>query len=205
MAWIVSLGRWRSWSRLGLKYLVGSRVLELGYGPGHLQAELLAAGWQVFGLDESPQMGRLANSNFVKWNKYINQGKCNGYAHNLSLVRGLAQALPFPNASIDSVLATFPTRYIFEPLALREIRRVLRPGGRLVIVLGAWITGGNLPDRLTAWLFKITGQVPEWKPKTVQPFQEAGFEVDHEILETQGSQVLILIARVKSEINISKF
>jgi SAM-dependent methyltransferase len=54
------------------------------------------------------------------------------------------QALPFIDASFDSVVSTFPTDYIFDPAALGEIVRVLRPGGRLVVVLGAVLLPANI-------------------------------------------------------------
>jgi SAM-dependent methyltransferase len=55
--------------------------------------------------------------------------------------------LPFADASFDAVVSTFPTEYIYEPAAAREIARVLRPGGRLIVVLGAAL----LPARLALW------------------------------------------------------
>src|SRR6202011_2978379 len=40
-------------------------------------------------------------------------------------------------ASFDAVVSTFPSEYIYDPLTIAEVERVLRPGGRLVIVEGA--------------------------------------------------------------------
>jgi SAM-dependent methyltransferase len=54
--------------------------------------------------------------------------------------RARAEALPFPGACFDSVVSTFPSEYIIAPATLSEIRRVLRPGGRLVVVPAGWIT-----------------------------------------------------------------
>jgi len=59
VAAIVSLGRWQDWLMQAMPYLSG-RVLEIGFGPGHLQVALNEAGMQAFGLDESRQMGRQA-------------------------------------------------------------------------------------------------------------------------------------------------
>ena len=58
VASVVSFGRWKGWAKETLKLINGPRVLELGFGPGHLQAGLHAAGMEPFGLDESSQMAR---------------------------------------------------------------------------------------------------------------------------------------------------
>jgi SAM-dependent methyltransferase len=55
----------------------------------------------------------------------------------VSLQQGVAQELPFADASFDSVVSTFPTDYIFDPLTLGQLARVLVPDGRLIVVLGA--------------------------------------------------------------------
>ena len=128
VAGIVSLGRWRGWVLQARPFLRG-RVLELGFGPGHLQEALEQAGLEAFGLDESRPMARQARRR-LRRQKYP-----------VRLANGYAQGLPFQGNSFDCVAATFPSEYIFEAQTLAEIRRVLRPHGRLVIVPSAWITG----------------------------------------------------------------
>src|SRR5262249_29890437 len=63
---------------------------------------------------------------------------------NTPISQASVQRLPFDDASFDDVVSTFPTEYIADPKTIREIARVLRPGGRLIIVLGA----GLLPTEL---------------------------------------------------------
>lgn len=184
VAALVSLGRWQAWVRSGLPYLDG-RVLEIGFGPGHLQLSLRDRGQTVFGLDESRQMASQARRRLRR----------RGFPVNLT--RGYAQKIPFLKSSFNSVVATFPTEYIFELPALQEIRRVLAPGGKLVLVPTAWITGTGLLERLTAWLFTVTGQTTALEA-SLQPMQacirSAGFEVHHELVDLEGSRVLILLA-----------
>ena len=56
-----------------------------------------------------------------------------GLAATVQLVRGRAEALPFPEASFDAVGFTFLLRYVHDPEAtLGELCRVLKPGGRLL-------------------------------------------------------------------------
>jgi ubiquinone/menaquinone biosynthesis C-methylase UbiE len=185
VAAVISLGRWQDWVQTALPYLNG-RVLELGFGPGHLQQSLNGKNLTAFGLDESCQMANQANRRLRKLN-FISR-----------LFRGYAQSLPFAGGVFDSVVATFPAEYIFDPQTLKEIRRVLVPAGMLVILPLAWITGTRPLERLVAWLFRVSGEAPG-KPGPISAsikgrFAHAGFEVRSEIVELKGSQVLVIVA-----------
>jgi len=189
VAWIVSLGRWRGWVESVIPFIKGTRVLELGHGPGHLQRTLLDLGLLPFGLDESRQMGRLAKKRLSE----------NGYTQ-ANLIRGLGQDLPFPAKAFNTIVATFPTEYIFEQRTLSEARRTLTNGGRLVVLPVAWVTGKGPLDRFAAWLFRVTGQAPsdlseKETARLVEPFTAAGFLVKTELYEVKSSRVLIVIAR----------
>src|SRR5512139_2335915 len=59
----VSFNRWKDWVMSALPFIEGRRVLEIGHGPGHLQRVLLSRGLVAVGIDESAQMGRLAQRN----------------------------------------------------------------------------------------------------------------------------------------------
>jgi ubiquinone/menaquinone biosynthesis C-methylase UbiE len=147
---------------------------------------LQESGRPVFGLDESRQMAHLASRRLRK------------KGHRINLIRGQAQLLPFQHHVFDTVVATFPAEYIYDRNTLQEAHRLLVPGGRLVILPMAWITGTHPLERLAAWLFRITGEAPG-KPKTIsaviqKQFTNAGFEVRSEVLHMKGSQVLIVIA-----------
>ncbi len=146
VSWLVSGGDWRAWQRVGLPFLSGRRVLEIAHGPGHMLLALQEAGFQVVGLDLSPYMGRLAQRRLRR------QGR------EAPLVRARVQQLPLADASFDGVLSTFPTDFIIEPAVLSAIFRVLRPGGRLVIVPEGHLLGRGPLARFLAWLYEITGQ-----------------------------------------------
>ncbi len=98
VAAIVSLGRWQEWVHTALPYISG-RVLEIGFGPGHLQISLNEKIIPTFGLDESPQMGRQAARRIKKAGAIAR------------LTRGYAQSIPFAGEAFDSVVATFPAEY----------------------------------------------------------------------------------------------
>lgn len=181
VAAFVSLGQWRSWVMAVAPDLPGPRVLELGHGPGHLQARLLAEARQGFGLDESRQMGRQAQRRLLR----------KGFTP--CLVRGLAQALPYPADTFDQVAATFPSEYIVDSSTLTEIYRVLRPGGEAVLLLLAWITEKRWYGRLAAWLFRVTGQAPrQWEPQYLEPVQRMGFESRAENITLKSSILLVI-------------
>ena len=187
VAAVISLGHWNEWVRSSLPYVQGPRVLEIGHGPGHLQLALHERGFQVFGLDESRQMSRQAARRLRKKEVDVN------------LSRGYAQSLPFTQNTFQSVALTFPSEYIFDPRTLTEIRRVLAPDGRLVILPLAWITGKCPLERLAAWLFRVTGEAPgkpgELNPELKSLFARAGFEAHKETLQQESSLLLFILAR----------
>jgi ubiquinone/menaquinone biosynthesis C-methylase UbiE len=179
----VSLGRWKSWVLEARPFLSG-RVLEIGFGPGHLQIALNGSGLETFGLDDSRQMSRQAGHRLRR----------KGYP--VRLLRGMAQQIPCPDGAFDCVVATFPSETIIEAQTLAEIRRVLRPGGKLVIVPSAWITGKGLLERLAAGLFQATGQagmLEQVLPGMKRRIAAGGFEVRHELVEQEGSRVLVIV------------
>jgi SAM-dependent methyltransferase len=78
-----------------------------------------------------------------------------------------AEALPFADRSLDRVITGFTVRNVGDlPRALREFRRVLRPGGRLV---------GSVPNayRLKNRLRFLLGRPPERDPTHLQMFRPA--------------------------------
>ncbi|HUH96822.1 MAG TPA: class I SAM-dependent methyltransferase [Anaerolineales bacterium] len=189
VAAVVSIGRWDDWIQTVIPYAQGPRILEIGLGSGHLQRRLRDRGLWAVGLDESAQMIRLAKRRLQRMDHQA-----------VSLVRGLAQALPFPEAAFDCVISTFPSEYIFDPNTLRGIYRVLPRGGRFVVLPVAQILGRQLLDRMAAWLFRVTGETPRNMLEVVgqrfiQPLERAGFRVESSQIEIRSSVALILIAR----------
>ncbi len=190
VAALVSLGHWPEWGRAALPFLAG-RTLELGCGTGNLQRALARradAPWSL-GLDASPQM--LA----------ISRRKLAREQLPARLVRGVAQALPFPNASFDTIVATFPSEYILDPASARELRRVLRPGGRAVVLLAAAFGSDGPYQRALGWLYRLTLQRPPSRPAEHQPasllarrLAEHGFAVDERWQPVGGHAVHLLLA-----------
>lgn len=139
VAGLVSLGRWNAWVRgmaLWPEAEPGMWVLELGFGPGYLQAELARQGFRAAGVDLSPYMARRARRHLQARHLPVR------------LVLARAQGLPFPDETFHRVVATFPTEYILDPHTLREVARVLRPGGRLDVLLSVSSVFLDLAERV---------------------------------------------------------
>ena len=120
-------GQWRVWQRLVLSRIYGHDVLELGCGLGDLLVDMSEAGYLCLAVEQSPQMVRATRDT-------LQQRKLD---KEVTIVQGSAQHLPFSNASFDTVVSTFPSEYIYDPDTIAEVERVLRPGGRLIVIEGA--------------------------------------------------------------------
>jgi SAM-dependent methyltransferase len=120
-------GQWRVWQRLVLPRLHGHDVLELGCGLGDLLADMSEAGYACLAVEHSPQMVEAARGTLQR----------RKLSTKASVIQGSAQHLPFSNAAFDTVVSTFPSEYVYDPDTIAEVERVLRPGGRLIVVEGA--------------------------------------------------------------------
>jgi ubiquinone/menaquinone biosynthesis C-methylase UbiE len=98
-------------------------VLDLACGPGIVSAALAPKARQIVGLDLTPQM--LANA----------RRRCTSAGlGNVAFVEGSAGDLPFAAAAFDAVVTRLSIHHFGEPArVLDEMRRVLRPGGSLVL------------------------------------------------------------------------
>jgi ubiquinone/menaquinone biosynthesis C-methylase UbiE len=117
---------WLEWEIGHLDPRPGQLVLDVGCGYGWVHPAIADLGARVIGLDRSRGM--------VEATAHAAREK----ALPVRAVQGDAVALPLADASCDRVLAGHMLFHVPEPpAALREMRRVLRPGGRVVLTTNA--------------------------------------------------------------------
>jgi ubiquinone/menaquinone biosynthesis C-methylase UbiE len=134
---------------------------------------------------------------------HLAKNKLRKSGSNANLVRSRAQALPFPDKSFDSILATFPTEFIVDPETVSEARRTLKSGGNVVIVAEAQLTGGGIIRSIIEWLYFVTGQrqvlqggqeEANFWLRSRQRYLDAGFDVRLEQVRLEESTVSVAIA-----------
>lgn len=158
-------------------------VLEVGAGTG-ANLPLYDAGLQVTAVELRPE--RLAAA--------ARKARVAGRAAELGVAAADAHNLPFPAATFDTIVGTLVFCSIHDPLAaLAELRRVLRPGGRLLLLEHV---RGQTPvtRRLTDWLhplwFAMQGEC-HLNRETAAAVAAAGFRVER--AESHGRGLLQLI------------
>jgi ubiquinone/menaquinone biosynthesis C-methylase UbiE len=168
----------------------GERVLEVAVGTGAAFVEVLRRNphGENVGIDVTPEMLARARDKAAK----------SGVPHTLTV--GDAYALAFPDARFDLVM----NAYMFDLLpedsfaaVLHEMRRVLRPGGRLVLTNMA--RGRKLRHRLYESIYRLRPSLlGGCRGVTLRPHLEAaGFRVTHEEYVSQlGFPSEIVVAAV---------
>jgi len=143
----------------------GEHIVDIGAGPGFLAAEMAAEGAWVVAVDPSASMRELARGRDV----------------DFEVVDGSAERLPLPDGSVDAAVATQVLEYVPDvPGALAEIRRVLRPGGRVLLLDTDWdsvVWHSGDPDRTRAVLEAWEEHLADpYLPRTLGgALREAGF------------------------------
>ncbi|MDQ6713633.1 MAG: methyltransferase domain-containing protein [Candidatus Dormibacteraeota bacterium] len=144
----------------------GDRVLDIGCGPGFLArmlAEAVGSEGSVVGIDAAPEMIEYA-------------GRKARRLANCRFESGAAESLAFPDASFDVVVSSLMMHHLpseFRLQAAREMRRVLRPAGRLLVADFTIPEHGGL--RLVA---ALTGHAADKWRRRVAPLEPLLAEAD---------------------------
>jgi demethylmenaquinone methyltransferase / 2-methoxy-6-polyprenyl-1,4-benzoquinol methylase len=127
---ILSMGIDVGWRRTAVRLACvpeNGRALDVATGTADLALALALATPTATVLGIDPSRGMLGVGE--------KKVRARGLESRVTLSEGDAQALPYPDASFDAVTIAFGIRNVPDrPRALREMARVLRPGGRLVVL-----------------------------------------------------------------------
>lgn len=206
-----SFGRDKAWRRRAVKLSgmkSGEEVLDVACGTGPLSEAFLAAGAsRVIGLDYTQGMLDIARRKAMRLPDQ----------HRLEYVHGDAMELPFSEQSFDVVSIAFGIRNVADPeKAFAEFARVLRPGGRLVVL--EFAEPGNPLVRMgnafyTRHIMPLTASLIardrsgayRYLPRSIQTFLEptalrerissAGFQVRRQVPMTFGVCVATIAVR----------
>jgi ubiquinone/menaquinone biosynthesis C-methylase UbiE len=158
---VKALPFWRKWLRSTLPHIKGNRILELSFGTGYLLTKL-AGKYETYGLDLNDKMITVAQKTLNK--------------NNLSakLFKGNVESMPFEDNFFDTVVSTmsFPA-YPNGDKAIKEVYRVLKPGGRLAMVMVNFPNNRNIIGCLIVNSWKKSGEII----RDMQPiFKKYNFE-----------------------------
>ncbi|RDH78072.1 class I SAM-dependent methyltransferase [Mycolicibacterium moriokaense] len=153
---------WRRWLSTALPHIRGPCVLEVSFGTGWLLTRY-ADGFDSHGVDLNERMVAVARRNLDRAGTHA------------ELLRANVEKLPYPDDSFDTVVNTMAfSGYPDADRAMSELRRVLRPGGRIVMVDIGYPRDGNRIGRALVEAWKRTGDVIRDMPAL---FERFGFDV----------------------------
>ncbi|NMC78204.1 MAG: class I SAM-dependent methyltransferase [Chloroflexi bacterium] len=187
-------GNWeKTLRRSGLRQLeaqAGERLLEIGSGPGHNLVEFSQAvgrGGRVCGLDLSWRMCALARHRLQR------------SGARACLACGDALRLPYPGHFFDAAFLSFTLELLDTPeipLALAEIRRVLKPDGRIGVVSLSKAAGERWPVSLYEWGHRRFPGLLDCRPIFARrALEQAGFTPSrYELVSLWGLSVELVMA-----------
>ncbi|HMM83823.1 MAG TPA: class I SAM-dependent methyltransferase [Terrimesophilobacter sp.] len=178
---VKALPVWRRWLSRAVPEIRGPRVLEVSFGTGWLLTQY-AGRCRTDGIDLNSKLIGIARRNLAK------------AGQSADWRQGRVEELPYPDATFDTVVNTMAfTGYPDGAAAAAELARVLKPGGRLVLIDINFPSDGN--RRGTALVEHV------WKPAgdlirdTPALLADAGLDVDVEEIGGWGSVQLYLATK----------
>ncbi len=172
---------WKTWLGRAVPHIEGPRVLEVSFGTGYLLTQY-ANRVEAHGVDYNRKMVQTARRNL---------SRSGGTA---ALIQANVECLPYRDGSFDSLVNTMAfSGYPDGGRALAEMKRVLRPGGKLILIDFSYPGDRNSIGTNLAALWKLTGDLIRDMGRL---FDELGLDYSDE--EIGGSRSVHLYVATKS-------
>lgn len=171
---------------------LGEKVLEIGFGTGHVLVDLAEAVGQdgtVYGIDLSDEMVRTSDLLLEE----------HGLAERVELTCGDATDLPYASGLLDAVFMSF-TLELFDtpeiPLVLAQCRRVLRQGGRIVVAGMSRLRPEGVMTQVFEWTHQHFPNLLDCRPILVrEALEDAGFEIRDATVQMMWVPVELVLGR----------
>lgn len=171
---------WKTWLGRALGQIAGPRVLEVSFGTGYLLAKY-AGRVEAHGVDYNRKMVQTAAGSLLR------------SGHAAVLVQANVEHLPYPDGSFDSLVNTMAfSGYPDGRRALSEMKRVLRPGGKLILIDIGFPANRNWIGMNLAELWKLGGDLVR---NMADLFDEFGLEYSDEEIGGAGSVHLYVASK----------
>jgi ubiquinone/menaquinone biosynthesis C-methylase UbiE len=163
---------WRTWIKTVIPYIEGNRVLEASFGTGYLMLQY-ASEYETHGIDINSKMIEMTKNNLSR----------KGLKAYLQWAN--VEALPFPDNYFDTVVNTMAfSGYPNGKQAMSEFHRVLKEGGRLLIVDFDYPLNRNI---FGFWLTKLMASAGDTIRDMSKLFQHFHFKFTEEEIGGLGS------------------
>lgn len=186
----------RTYAKLGvylLEVVPGERVLEIGYGTGHMVVALakqVGSKGEVYGIDIAPGMYQVTRNRVQK----------SGLASRVTLLCADAMEIPLEKSIFDAIFMAF-TLELFDtpeiPRLLAKCWSVLKPGGRIGVVALSKCQGPTTMIRVYEWINRWFPQWVDCRPIYCKDaLKESGFAIQkNRILTMFGLPVELVIGK----------
>jgi ubiquinone/menaquinone biosynthesis C-methylase UbiE len=172
-----------------LSVVGGETVLEIGFGTGHCLkwiAKLVGPAGKVCGIDISPAM-------IEKTKKGLER---EGLVSRAELSRGDATYLPFCESAFDAVFMSFVLE-VFDtpeiPRVLAQIKKVLKPGGRLGVVAMSKEDRKSVSVKVYEWIHK---RCPKYLGSRPIYAEQCVIDAGYQIISKERIKILRLPAEI---------
>ncbi len=139
---------WKKWIKKVIPHIEGEIILEVSFGSGYLMTKYASDKYEIHGIDFNRKMLEITTNKIVSKNIKAN------------LIQGNVENLPYPDNAFDTIINTMAfTGYPDGEKAMRELHRVLKPEGKLLLVDFNFPENKNLFGYLIVKLWEKFGDI----------------------------------------------